>query len=332
MSQVFKTERRWSLGLSATPEREDAVDADYDKSLLGTELGPIIYEFNLADAVREGLVPRFVINHYGLPMTPDERSRYEALSRSITDAMSQLRAQRETEGDFFTWARNVAARNKGELGTVARRFVADTSRRRELLNRLRARHRAVEALIRQEFGVNQDARVILFHESITEVMDLYMRLRALGFDVIMEHSELPDSYREAGLELFRRGEAKVIVSARSLIEGFNVPAVDVGIIVASSASVRQRIQSLGRVLRRHRGRAGEEKTSCIHVLYAADSAEEQIYGKLDWDQTTGIDRNRFFVWDGEGDPVPQPGPPKSPLPTETQIDPETLVPGGPYPG
>lgn len=332
MSQVFKTQRRWSLGLSATPEREDDVDADYDKSLLGRQLGPIIYQFNLADAVREGLVPKFVISHYGLPMLPEERSRYEALSRSITDAMSQLRTQREPEGDFFTWARNVATRNKGELGAIAMRFVTDTAKRRDLLNRLQARHRAVEALIQQEFAINKDARIILFHESINEVMELYLRLRALGFPVVMEHSELPGSIREAGLDLFRRGTAKIIVSARSLIEGFNVPAVDVGIIVASSGSVRQRIQSLGRVLRRHRGRDGEEKTSCIHVLYAADSAEEHIYGKLDWDETTGVDRNRFFLWNVDEAPISQPGPPRTPLPSEEQVHSEGLVPGDPYPG
>jgi len=332
MSQVFKTERRWSLGLSATPEREDDVDADYDKSLLGRELGPIIYEFNLADAVRAGLVPKFVINHYGISMAPDERSRYDALSRSITDAMSELRAHRESDGDFFSWARSVAVRNKGELGAIARRFVAETSRRRDLLNRLHSRHRVVEALIQQEFAVNKDARVILFHASIDEVIDLYLRLSDQKLPVIMEHSELPNSIREAALEQFRKGTAQIIVSARSLIEGFNVPAVDVGIIVASSGSVRQRIQSLGRVLRRHRGRDGEEKTSCIHVLYAAHSAEEHIYGKIDWDETTGIDRNKFFLWSGDNTPVPQTGPPRLPLATDVQIDPETLVPGTPYPG
>ncbi len=332
MSNVFKAERRWSLGLSATPERDDDVDSDYDKSVLGKEVGPIICEFNLADAVRDGLVPKFVINHYGLPMTAQERSRYETLSRSITDAMSQLRAQRDADGDFFAWARSVASRNKSELGAIAMRFVSETSKRRDLLNHLQSREQAVETLLQQEFSINKDARVILFHESINEVMKLFVRLRALGLDVIMEHSELPDSCREKGLEHFRMGVAKIIVSARSLIEGFNVPAVDVAIIVASSNSVRQRIQSLGRVLRRHRGRDGEEKTSCIHVLYAADSAEEQIYGKLDWNQTTGVDRNRFFIWDGVGETIGQPGPPRTPLPSELQIDPQTLVSGGAYPG
>src|SRR5262249_44189825 len=158
-------------GLSATPEREDDVDSGYDDSLLGKELGPIIYEFNLADALREGLVPKFTINHYGLPMSPQERTKYEALSRSITDAMAALRAHRDSrsEGDFFSWARSVAARNKGEVGAIAMRFVSDTSRRRELLNHLESRKQAVQRLIESEFAVNKDARIILFHESIDEV-------------------------------------------------------------------------------------------------------------------------------------------------------------------
>jgi superfamily II DNA or RNA helicase len=334
MSQVFKTERAWSLGLSATPEREDDVDAGYDESLLGREVGPIIYEFNLADALHEGLVPKFAINHYGLPMTAAERNRYETLSRSISDAMSTLRNYRDarTDGDFFSWARSIAVRNKGEMGAVALRFVADSSKRRELLNRMRSRHKAVERLIESEFAVNKDARVILFHESIDEVMDLYVRLRQRGFPVIAEHSELPGSIRETGLDLFRKGIAQIIVSARSLIEGFNVPAVDVGIIVASSGSVRQRIQSLGRVLRRHRGIGGEEKTSCIHSLYAADSVEENIYGKLDWNATTGVDRNRYFIWDPVDEPREQDGPPKTPLPADTQVDRGSLEPGCVYPG
>jgi hypothetical protein len=198
---------------------------------------------------------------------------------------------------------------------------------------MRARHDAVMLLIDKEFASNPEARIILFHESIEEVERLFKELWRHRLPAIAEHSELPASMREEALERFRRGHARIIVSARSLIEGFNVPAADVGIIVASSTSVRQRIQSLGRVLRRHRGPSGEEKTSCMHVLYATDSSEEYIYGKLDWDAVTGADRNNFYVWaDLTSAPELQSGPPRSPLPTELQVDVKTLRPGEKYAG
>jgi len=334
MSKVFKTKRRWVLGLSATPEREDDDDAGYNKSLLGKQVGPIIYEFTLADAIAADLVPKFTINHYGLTMGVDERRAYEALSRSITDAMSQLKAQRDggSDGDFFAWARTVASRGQGELALTAKRFIANFAKRRELLNHLEARHDAVIELVEREFRHNPEARVILFHESIAAVMDVFADLCDHGLPVIAEHSDLAGSVRESGLDLFRRGIARIIVSARSLIEGFNVPAVDVGIIVASSGSVRQRIQSLGRVLRRHRGPTGEEKTSCVHVLYASDSSDENIYAKVHWDELTGVDRNRFYRWDLPSEPLLQDGPPRNPLPSETQIEPGSLQPGSQYPG
>lgn len=139
---------------------------------------------------------------------------YAAYRQRVTDAMSRLRAQRDehADGDFFAWARGIAARNRGELGAVAMKFISDSSKRRELLTHMRARGEAVEALIRQELAINPDARIILFHESIVEVEALFLRLADLGFKAIAEHSDLPNSHREEGLELFRKGEVQIIVS------------------------------------------------------------------------------------------------------------------------
>jgi superfamily II DNA or RNA helicase len=340
MSQVFETDRAFSLGLSATPERDDEEspeeDTGYENSILGQALGPIIYDFTLADALKLGIVPTFTIHHLGLSMGAEERARYERLSRAISETQSELRnrapSDKSSGPGFFQWARIMSSRGGGETGGLASRLMADISRRKELLNSMSARSQAVELLLKKEFQTNPEARAILFHESIDEVMRLFVRLREAGLPAIAEHSELPASVRESGLDIFRKGIAKIIVSARSLIEGFNVPAVDIGIIVASSTSVRQRIQSLGRVLRKHRGPNGEEKTSCIYVLYARDTVDDAIYGKLDWDKTTGVERNIYYHWDPGSEPIVQEGPPRSPLPSETEVDSTALRPGALYPG
>lgn len=338
MSKVFKTPRVYNLGLSATPERADdegEASAGYNDSLLGKQLGPIICDFNLKQALDLGVVPRFTIRHYGIPLTLVEQQRYDALSRSITERQAELRpsapAGKESGPPFFAWVRGTSKKGS-ELGALASRLTGDISRRKELLYRCTKRGEVVEYLLKEQFAINPETRAILFHEQIDEVMEVFVRLKQAGFQVIAEHSRLPSGIREDGLNLFRQGVAQVVVSARSLIEGFNVPAVDVGIIVASSGSVRQRIQSLGRVLRRHRSRHGEEKTSVVHVLYARNTVDDQIYSKVDWDHITGVEQNLYFEWDPPNEPERKLGPPKHPLPSEEEIIVERLCSGDEYPG
>jgi hypothetical protein len=134
------------------------------------------------------------------------------------------------------------------------------------------------------------------------------------------------------LDLFRKGIARVVISARSLIEGFNVPAVDVGIIVASSTSVRQRIQSMGRVLRRHKTAGGEEKNPSIHILYVRNTVDEFIYEREDWGRLTGVERNLYYTWDTTKEPELQPGPPRVCLPPDYEVDASCLKPDDVYPG
>lgn len=339
MSRVLKTPRMASLGLSATPEREDSEEesnTDFAASLLGRELGPVVYELTLAKALEMGIIPPYTIKHYGVDLTPDERATYERLSKSISDCREELQnyapAKAIRGGRFFAWVQRVAGRSSHEASGCAARFLAETARRKELLYRAEARYQAVRRILSQEFRSNPDAMAILFHESIDSVNELFLRLQAEGYPVVLEHSKLPQELRNASLDLFRKGIARVVVSAKSLIEGFNVPAVDVGVIVASSTSVRQRIQSMGRVLRRHKTAEGEEKNPTIHILYVRNTVDELIYEKEDWGKLTGAERNLYYTWDLNKDPELQPGPPRACLPPDYEVDVSALRPGDPYPG
>jgi hypothetical protein len=126
----------------------------------------------------------------------------------------------------------------------------------------------------------------------------------------------------------------VLVSARSLIEGFDVPAADIGIVVASSSSVRQRIQTLGRILRKPRSKTGGAKEAVLHVLYMAGTVDELIYEKNDWNAVIGAERNTYYQFDPLGDlaPMQLSAPPRVPAPEEGAIDLDALKPGEIYPG
>jgi superfamily II DNA or RNA helicase len=336
MSAVLRTTRAYSLGLSATPERDDA-DRDDDTVDLSEELGQVVYEMSFAQAISEGVLPPFEIHHYGLPLQSAEARRYNTLSRSITDARRELLAASPTArksggGErLLAWARRASSR-PGQFSGVAARYVQDTTRRKQLLYRAKSRKTATVELIEDTLNRRPDARVILFHESIEEVTSLFEELASRGIPAVMEHSELPAELRERTLELFRDGTAKVVVSARSLIEGFNVPEADLGIVVASSSSPRQRIQSIGRVLRRYTDDSGEQKSSRVCVLYIRDTVDEAIYERENWDKLIGLERNRYFTWDPPRAPDEQNGPPKASLPPERDIDLAHLTAGDRWPG
>jgi superfamily II DNA or RNA helicase len=345
MKQVFQTKRAYSLGLSATPERtddpgpeesseDDGIRDDdlptFEESVLGQELGPVVFELTYADAIRRSVLPPFRIVHYGLSLTPKERVRYDHVSREIKELRDVLESGSRRGLALIRWCRSRAAAQNPK----AAQLLALTAERKRLLYRMEARAAAVLEILRRASSENPDTKAILFHESIDEVMALFALLRDAEYAVVAEHSDFPDAMRAESLRLFRQGTARVIVSARSLIEGFNVPSADLGIIVAASSSVRQRVQTLGRLLRRSRTAEGREKHATLYVLYAAGTVDELIYEKADWEQFLGIDRNDYLLWPavGASEPIPAQGPPRRPAVGESALSPQALRVGEPYPG
>lgn len=129
-------------------------------------------------------------------------------------------------------------------------------------------------------------------------------LENLFFDAdykpVMYHSGHRNSaWNDFAIEWFADdGFANVMLSVKALVEGVDVPSADVGIIRVSSGSVRQRIQTLGRVLR-----TGEDPTtpSELYVLYARDTVDEKIFHDYDWDDQLSMADVTHLKWDPDGD-------------------------------
>jgi superfamily II DNA or RNA helicase len=332
------------LGLSATPDRNDGgeileQDEDIEESIdLSYEvmepsaldqMGGKIYSYSLADALDDGILANFIIDHYGLPLTSNERAKYQQQTRSIREVESNLKFRSRGQ-PLFQFAIKLAKSAKNPDSEAAK-YIQLMSERKSLLWRCEARRVALSALIDKSFSQNPKARILVFHERIDEINSLFIELRARGLNVALEHSQLPKDLRERALKLFSDGTANILLSAKSLTVGFNLPEIDVAIVMASSTSVRQRIQSLGRVLRKSTV-AKKEKRAHVHILYAESTTDDMIYGKVDWQKLTGVDNNVFWKWDGVGEPSAQPGPPRQVRPDDISLDEATLESGLAYPG
>jgi len=338
--RIFETKPTYTLGLSATPEQEleaenASTDEAYDQSFVGQALGPIIYNFTINQSLRAGLLTSFQVWHIGLSLAPEEANEHTRMSREIGDLRKVLQARhrisRSRQG-FLAWCQSQVSRS-GPAAAEAERFVGLANRRKRLIYRANARIKLALAILSESVS-DPDRRTIVFHESIAEIEALFLRAIEQGLPAVLEHSKLPDGLRAENIDAFRQGDARVIISARSLVEGFNVPSADLGIITASSGSVRQRIQSLGRMLRRK----SEGRGARIVVLYVRDTEDESIYEKADWENVIGTERNRYFVWHGpangkdwtEGLEEAQ-NPPRSYKPPSWEVDVDGLERGAPYP-
>ena len=336
--KIFKLPRAACLGLSATPERDVEAVPDSDASgdhvpdPVLQELGSIIYELDFREALKEGIVPRFELIHVAVSLTGEERGTYDRLSRELRDVRSKLRRDpafrraRSRVPNEFQLIRSLAQRGRSPVRKLAGRHETLISQRKELLYQARNRSECFEAILEEERR-SQDIRVMAFHERISEVNRLYERLVRDGQAVVLDHTGLTESQRDRSLALYLRGMAPILLSVKALIEGVNAPATDVGVIVAASTSPRQKIQSMGRVMRRYRGK----DASRIYNVYVADSTDERAFERLDFEKVLGVDRVEYRTWLGPGQWRQEDGPPRRPLPADFEIDESLLQVGEPYP-
>ena len=341
---IFSAHRDWELGLSATPERE--ADTAYEDVLV-KELGEKIGSYTYNDALEDGIIPHFDIYNYAVILTNEEKIRYERLTKEIQKILERLKFR-------YPQLNNPKVKMEAILKKLQKKHPKDrdlflyfqkTKERKDALYSATNRKLLVKKILRSILSskdkntelqgnsplstISSKDRAIVFHEKIDEINSLFIDLDSV--DVSIYHSGFPKSLNRIGLELYQSHQTKVLLSVKALIEGVDVPETNVGIIMASSSSQTQRIQSLGRVLRRA---PGKDKTK-LFVVYVRNTADERIYRRTrDWDKIIGKGNIEFRMWTefGETKIDPPEFTSEKKYIESSFIDEKELVEGDIYPG
>jgi superfamily II DNA or RNA helicase len=232
-----------ALGLSATPVRE--YDDGFQKYVVPA-LGPVIFEYDYVQAFNDKVITPFDLINVHVDFLPSEKTEYDKLTRRA--ALLFKRAKLDAEADH-------------KLKRVLQMRAGVSAQARMRI--------PVAAKIAEE---HRGVRTIVFHERINAATTLYEILKKRNHSVCLYHSRLSPSWRRDNLRLFRQGVFDVLVSCRALDEGMNVPETAVAVIASSTASQRQRIQRLGRVLRPARGK----DKAVIYTLFATKHEENRL--------------------------------------------------------
>jgi superfamily II DNA or RNA helicase len=246
-----------SLGLSATPTREYD---DWFSEYVAPQTGEIFFEYSYEDALQDNVLTPFTVTNYRVPLTGRENQAIQQVDRDIARLLS---SNADIDDD----------RLKRALMKRARMYQS-----------AKARLPAARALMAVRHGI----RSIIFHESIDAANSLVELLRRDEHRVIAYHSALSSPTRQKNLLMFRTHQVDIIVTCRALDEGFDVPDAQFGLICASTASARQRIQRLGRLVRKAEGKAEAE----VATIYASDAEASKLTAEED--RLSGLARVTWF--------------------------------------
>ena len=232
-----------TLGISATPEREYD---DLFHSILVPALGPVIFEYNYGQALRDGVIVPFDLVNVSVDMSAEEQRRYDDATIDITRTYQRV-----------------------ETGEVNREVLVRKLQRRAHLAASSLQRIPVTIRLAEQHRTN---RLIVFHESIRSAETILQILLARHFNATIYHSKISAELRRDNLRLYRRGVFDVLVTCRALDEGANVPETDVAIVASSTGSLRQRVQRLGRVLRPAPGKPRAK----IYTIYVSKPEEDRL--------------------------------------------------------
>ncbi len=220
------------LGLSATLPEEPIRRARLD--LL---VGPEVYRATVEELSGRYLAA-FQLVTISLDLTPSERQAYDAetaVFRPVCRAFFEL-------APGASWSDFVLASSKSDEG---RRALAAWKRSRSIVRYSAAKKSVVDDLLKR----HRDNRILVFAAD-----------NDTAYAVAREHLVQPitcdigPKERERALKRFSSGELRILVSARVLNEGIDVPASDVAIVAGGSQGCREYIQRVGRVLRPAEGK------------------------------------------------------------------------------
>jgi superfamily II DNA or RNA helicase len=245
------------LGLTATPWRADGRDR-----LLADLIGPLVYDEDLASA-RGRTVADYSIVRVPIYLTEEEQAEFDELSRTIRRYVA---AHRREHGAFDWTEMARRSREDSEAREILRRW----RRKLGIVNRSAEKLRVLEDILRLHAG----EPCVIFTASNRMALDVSARFL---IPALTAHSGKHE--RNAVLDAFAAARLPGLVACEVLNEGWDAPAVKVGVVLGGDKGVREAVQRLGRLLRKSGDRAA--RLYEVVVQETPDVARARRRGKTD---------------------------------------------------
>ncbi len=217
------------LGLTATPWRADGRDR-----MLADLIGPVVYQEQISEA-KGRTVADYAIIRVPIYLTEAEQAEFDELSRKIRAYV----ARRRRKGERFDWKEGLARLSRTDR--EAREILRCYRRKLSLIHRSAEKLRVVEDILR----LHATEQSVIFTASNRMALDVSAHFL---IPALTAHSDKQE--RNLVLDCFARGTIRALAACQVLNEGWDAPAVKVGVVLGGEKGTREAVQRLGRLLRR----------------------------------------------------------------------------------
>jgi len=272
-SKVLKIDYNRFMGLSASPDEGERSRIFRDLRL------PVIFRFDLKQALEQGVLPTFEWKLHPVYLSIEEEREFEEISRKITKLFSSIAndseiikkitdGKKDTIEDLYDFVRIVErARLKGiEIPDNWKLLQSYILQRRWIIHRSKPK---LDYAIELAKHYSLEKKVIVFAMDIESCNLIAEELAKDVSNVFIVHSDVKD-VNERIID-FKKAKSGVLIGARMLDEGIDIPDAEIGINVSSSRTRLQLIQRLGRILRKKK-----EKRPVFHHFVGLPSPEAFI--------------------------------------------------------
>jgi superfamily II DNA or RNA helicase len=235
------------LGLTATPERSDGRHTD-----LGELVGPIVYRKDIVDLSGGYLAPYETIR-LTVELGPADRQAHDEARAVYRNFLVSAGIRMSSPSG---WSDFIIRSSRTEEG---RRAMAAYRRQREIAFAAPAKLDYVGLLLDR----HRDDRVLLFTQDNATAYELSRRFL---IPIITHETKVKE--RSEILAGLAAGGYGAVVTSKVLNEGVDIPDANVAVVVSGSASVREHVQRLGRILR-----ARDGKHALLYELVTAGTTE-----------------------------------------------------------
>ena len=239
--RILRDDFTYRLGLSATPIRPQ--DEEGTEFVLNY-FGDIVYELNLEQAIKLGILCEYEYYVYVVTLTDAENEEYQRLTKRIVRLL-------RSDNDKVSGSIN-------RLTIERSRIIKSASEKIAILDR-----------IIQDRPLN---RGMIYCADIDQADTVCYRLSQQGM-IVSRFTFREDKQRSQILHEFSQGRLNALVAVKCLDEGVNIPAAQEAIILASDTSERQFIQRRGRILRKAKGK---DKATLIDILVVPPIGDERV--------------------------------------------------------